>query len=287
MLTLSLVSLKQKALTLINHSQGFIFDTLFLVFQLTLAIPFSHFLRKQFDITLYTNQATFPLGLLFLAAALTQTIGILIKKERLKTRVLSSNYPNTGMSAQVGLFALLVIHWIIFMAIFNIGLKTIHFFPFDWPFLRPSLKWTVLFFAPLHLILISIPTLTLLFSVLSIFDSKKTAASQVSSNWRQTPAAEFLANLFLLFSVFVITSIGWTYFLVDDSLTFALHDNITFAARILLTAVFGLLFLSIYLPPRILFLIEDYRYPMTWFRILFVYLPFAWPLLFGETFHLI
>lgn len=281
MTSISFTSLKPK------NSQGFIFDAVFFLFQLTLAVPFSHFLRKEFDLTLNTNQATFRLGLLLLAVVLTQTVGILIKKERLKTRALSSNYPKTAMPAQVGLYALIVLHWIIFMAIFNIGLKAIHFFPFDWPFLNPSWKWTILFFAPLHLILISIPTLTLLFSILSIFDSKKSASSQATSSWRESPVAEFLANLSLLFSLFIITSIGWTYFLVDDSLTFALHDNITLAARVLLTSVFGLLFLSVYLPPRILFLIEDYRYPMTWFRILFVYLPFAWPLLFGKTFYLI
>ncbi len=81
----------------------------------------------------------------------------------------------------------------------------------------------------------------------------------------------FLGEFIISFSAFVFISAYW------DNLFGFLGGEISsepFGFKTFFVFMFFLLFLMIYLPPRLVFLVTDYNSWFTWLRIFFVYLPF-------------
>lgn len=75
---------------------------------------------------------------------------------------------------------------------------------------------------------------------------------------------ELVANVFLWISASILTRFFWTALLFEsEPMTYI---GLSMRAMVLVAAV-SALFMVFYVPARLLFLAEDYRYPLTWVRL--------------------
>ena len=78
------------------------------------------------------------------------------------------------------------------------------------------------------------------------------------------PYQEILANVLLLISASIITRFFWTALLLESEPPS--YMGLSMRAFVYIAAV-SALFMVFYVPARLLFLAEDYKYPMTWLRL--------------------
>lgn len=78
------------------------------------------------------------------------------------------------------------------------------------------------------------------------------------------PYQELIANILLLISTSIITRFFWTALLLESEPPS--YMGLSTRAFVYIAAV-SALFMVFYVPARLLFLAEDYKYPMTWLRL--------------------
>jgi hypothetical protein len=97
-------------------------------------------------------------------------------------------------------------------------------------------------------------------------------------DWRNSRAVEFAADL-CLFSYMLVNLAVWNTLTAGGNAPAAgVGDLLSRALGFILISPVVLLF---YLPPRILFLVEDYRYRATWISMALAVAPVAYRLIFG------
>lgn len=90
---------------------------------------------------------------------------------------------------------------------------------------------------------------------------------------------EFIADAFLLLSVWILTWLFWELLIVAD---LERVRGIGFSTRgITLMVATSLLFIFFYLPARFLFLVEDYQSPFTWLRVWLAMWPIYLTIIIG------
>jgi hypothetical protein len=98
-------------------------------------------------------------------------------------------------------------------------------------------------------------------------------------DWRNSHGAEIVADL-CLFAYMLVNLAIWNTVTAGSNVRAAgVGDVLSRALGFILVSPVILLF---YLPPRLLFLVEDYKYPATWISMTLAILPVAYRLIIGS-----
>lgn len=194
-------------------------------------------------------------GIIYVTAAAAQIVGFWLKRRRI-----AQSYNHHQRSASASSFALVssiviaVLHLIIFgVLMVNDGVNYIN---------NQRLWWLT----SIKVIGILLPTITAL--IVSSFSSHHTKIERlnpINTFWDLT------GTILLSFSCFVVVAFLWALLLGNIHLN--LNDGKTFS-NILLSVLFFIAFLFLYLPARWAFLLMDYKQAYTWLRMAIVFLPF-------------
>jgi hypothetical protein len=98
-------------------------------------------------------------------------------------------------------------------------------------------------------------------------------------DWRNSRGAEIVADLCLFAYMLVNLAVWNTVTSGHNAPATGVGDVLSRALGFVLVSPVILLF---YLPPRLLFLVEDYRYPATWISMTLAVAPVAYRLIFGS-----
>lgn len=248
---------------LLKKYNGFIFDLI--QFALGSVVFYLLGLRLQANIDIVNGEVSAvgdPVSIMVLIlTVLAQPVGAIFLKDAVQNSLADNSRKSTGPTGFIFLL-FVVIMYLVFLAMMvmdiykNLGL--------DYNTIFEESSSIVDFLLGLFLFVsCMIPTAL---TCLILIPSKK--------EFIVTPFAvlKTLAGDFIIsFSAFVFVSIFW------DNLMSPLASDLsgeTFGFKLILVATFFFLFLLIYLPPRLVFLVTDYAKFFTWIRILIVFFPF-------------
>lgn len=97
--------------------------------------------------------------------------------------------------------------------------------------------------------------------------------------WLLAPGLETMAD-FALFA-YVLVNLSFLNFITPAFHSAPLHSVEEFFTRVVSGLILSPLLLMYYICPRILFLVEDYRYPVTWVSMTIAILPIVFRFVFG------
>jgi hypothetical protein len=197
-------------------------------------------------------------GILLIVAAILYAIGAGFKRRPLQARIASAKLPLMSDGMMIIFFILMVMHLGLFMLCAMVGAEMIHGTPVGGALMG---RWQVAE-AVMLIILAVAPTVMTVGALLH----PRTPLEPSPALDRR----EMLADIFLYASCMIILA-WWNGSLAE---LFA-GVKAALPMRILLVVLVTVPFSIFYLAPRILFLLEDYRYLRTWFGILLVMLPLA------------
>jgi hypothetical protein len=197
---------------------------------------------------------SWQIGIVFLCAAVAQIVGFWLKRQRVaqaynhQAKTKEESYPLLG-----GIFIALM-HLIIFgVWLVNDGINYIN---------NAGTWWLT----TVKVIGILLPTITGL--VVANYASRHKEIDRLGA---LNTTADLVGTILLSLSSFVAVGSLWALLLGNISLN--LHDGKTLL-NFLLTFLYFLAFLLLYLPTRWAFLMMDYRQGYTWLRMAIVFLPF-------------
>lgn len=206
-------------------------------------------------------------GPVFLFCYLTQIAGAYLKRGPLQQRRSLEGSPGDGLISllkNLSVTMAFITHAIFFILALNDGLETIfvHYFHFSLGDINSD------FFIGLHIVIV------LIFGLLptGMVACALTSPSQPLSHWRYLRSTEMLADGCLFFSALIGTVLGDLF--IQDIVSFFRSEGRSFWGAFL-PALFLMSapLLLFYLPTRLLFLAEEYRYPRTWIRVaLFIFI---------------
>jgi len=235
------------------HPQGLLFDIVFFIANGVIWNPIFQFAVPA-DKTGNPN----PLFAWFLMAAVAaQALGAFLKRPALQTRLFPLSRPE---SADNGFFALmfipLALHFILF---FTVPALSAGALPFYFP------VWALVFGA--------IPTVL---TARALIPRKIPYAQEAQSEGKNWAGREAVGNLLLVFSAVVLQA----YF--QEAMVGGTGDlrHAHILIRLIVSGLLFIPFLLFYLPPRLLFLVEDGGRGRTWLRILLVQFPLTLHVLF-------
>lgn len=199
------------------------------------------------------------IGWLYIDAVFAQTIGLWLMRPVIRRQMQSEGAPNYGAGSFAGAILLLVMHFVIFGILFTWdGFQSI------WGNVS-GIKMI------LPILLCALPTIS---ALIISFPGDKEKPLTAMNKWMG-----WLGTLLLTFSIVIVSQACWH--ILFDGQGASLH-NASIIGNILITILFGFLFLLMYLPPRYGFIITDYNKGSAWLRILLVYAPFGWQVLTGK-----
>ncbi len=195
----------------------------------------------------YSNQS---IGLLLGAAVLAQFLGALLKKGPLQYRmkVLKVDKSETREGC---MGCLSFIHFILFIIVAGMSLSLIGLIDLNDASRSGEFIW----------VLVSMTIAV--FTTGAVFLALRSPTNQKNlDNW--IPYQEVAADILLWISALIITRFFWTALLLESEPPS--YMGFSSRAFVYLAAV-SFLFMVFYVPSRLLFLVEDYKYPMTWLRL--------------------
>ena len=154
---------------------------------------------------------------------------------------------------QIVLLILLLMHLAIFVVIGHTIVLTIH-----------QQLQSLILDALLYVVFSILPNLIIVYTLFRIKNSAPTKVEQMG---------QYRLGYFLL-----IISSGILQVMYWNVMTLPMTSNLQVentGGKLIFTLLMFVLFLLVYLPPRILFLIQDYKQPQTWISITLVFLPTA------------
>lgn len=98
-------------------------------------------------------------------------------------------------------------------------------------------------------------------------------------NWRNARATEIVADLFL-FAYMLVNVAIWNAITSGSNIRAASVGDAL--ARALGLLILTPIILTFYIPPRLLFLVEDYKYPATWISMTLAIAPVAYRVIIGS-----
>ncbi len=197
---------------------------------------------------------SWKIGVIFLCAVVAQIIGFWLKRQRI-----AQGYNHQSKRADhsyplIGSVFIVLMHVIIFgVWLVNDGINYIN---------NQGSWWLI----TIKVIGILLPTITGL-----IVASYATSHKEIDKLGALNTTEDLIGTILLSLSSFVAVASLWSLLLGSISLN--LHDGKTML-NILLTFLYFLAFLLLYLPTRWAFLMMDYKHGYTWLRTAIVFLPF-------------
>ncbi len=132
--------------------------------------------------------------------------------------------------------------------------------------------------------ILPLPTFLVLLTLGSAPDALSSAPDAPPVSWRTHPATEFVADLLLYFSIIVLTVI--LHVLIAPRFVSVAGNAGRTVGDVLASLVpLALAFSIIYLPPRLIYLTEDYKAPTAWLTVLLALVSLAYRTFFpGNAF---
>lgn len=235
------------------HPQGLLFDALFFVANGILWNPIFR-LAVPAD---KTGNPTEIFAWFLMAAVAAQGLGAFLKRPALQIRLYpSGGEKDRGTFIFVSMLVPLVLHFLIFFIAPALGAGAL---PFRFP------TWAIVFGA--------IPTILV---VRALIPRKIPYAEESQTTGKNWAGLEAIGNFLLVFSAVVLQAF------FQESMVGG-TGNLRHAAlpvRLIVSALLFIPFLLFYLPPRLLFLVEDGGRGRTWLRIVLVQFPLTLHVLF-------
>jgi len=200
------------------------------------------------------------LAKLMIASAAAQAAGSFLKAGGLHVRLRASNpgYSTLSILKNWKIDAVLLMHLFLFFSMFFLALAATCFEPFMNSIPHGSFVAWMLF------ILSFIPVTAVIVSLVVPFGRNKTEADN-GVKYR-----EWAGNLLLIFSAVVIQAWFQGVLLTLMGRSRVISGETSVEAAIGQLAVLFPLFLLVYLPPRVMFLVEDYSMKRTWMRVILI-----------------
>lgn len=236
--------------------RGLLFDGAVFVVNVFLIRLLTRRIGRLLSLTYLSDdpQASRTLLIIISAAFAAQIIGAYLKRRPLQARLLAQH---DGGSAAFG--CLLILHFAL-MLVTSAAIMAL--LPFE-----ASGGFTVLI-----IFLSMIPT-ALVWRAMTPY--KKPPAP----DWRDSPAVETVADACLFAYMLVNLAVWSTLTAGSNARATGVGDALSRALGFVLVSPVILLF---YIPPRLLFLVEDYKYPATWISMLLAVAPVAYRLIIGS-----
>jgi hypothetical protein len=176
--------------------------------------------------------------------------------------------------------ALLLSHFFIFMMLLFSGWQSTGLESWSPLFgASPAENTYAAFFVRFVLIIFIMPLPTALVAFNLGVDAGATEAT-----WRTHPATELLADLLLYFSIIVVTLV-MNVLIAPRFVSTGNVANLPFGEVLASLIPLALAFSILYLPPRLIYLADDYRSPLAWLTILLALLALAYHTFFpGNAF---
>ena len=246
-----------------------LYDFLFLLFIILLEPRLEQFIRMHaYDASQEsTTHIDKSFGILLVSAAYAQFAGALFLGRSISAILSNPSRDGTGNGGFAGAIFLIVMHFTLFgvMMVFD-GLKYIFGDLFS------GSIWVNIPVGILTFLAVILPTAAII--AVSFPKSGKIVFQPVKDSFFQ-----IAGTLLIFFSACVATTLFWTLLVAD--VASALHSE-SFLANIFVVILFFFAFLLLYLPPRYVLLITDYRSRFTWLRIGIIFLPFAYEVFTGK-----
>ena len=241
-----MLSLLRSNLSKLGQSRGQLLDLLVFIGNMLLVEKLSNFVRQ-------TDGFHPVFGLLLILAAVFYSAGAWLKRRPLQHRLMSRNIKHSSR-AYILLFILLVMHLGLFIACLSFAIEVLE---------NSGLTWVGSELAAgAGLLAGLLPTAIVLMAMLP----ERGTLSPDPQSLRQR---EFLADLMIYLALIVL--FAWW----DGVFLEMLRDLPPrhWVMELLLSVLMLVPFAIFYLAPRILFLLEDYLYPSSWFTIASAMLP--------------
>ncbi len=200
------------------------------------------------------------LAKLMIASAAAQAAGSLLKAGGLQVRLRASNpgYSTFSILRNWKIDAVLLMHLLLFFSMFFLALAASCFEPFMNSIPHGAFVAWMLFLCSF------IPVAFVMVSLLVPFGRNKTE-SDTGIKYR-----EWIGNVLLVFSAVVIQAWFQGVLLTLMGRSRVISGETSMEAAIGQLAVLFPLFLLVYLPPRVMFLVEDYSMKRTWMRVILI-----------------
>lgn len=211
----------------------------------------------------FTNQ---NIGLFLGAGVLAQLLGALLKKGPLQQRMVDLRIDQSDKRKSVmGCFSF--IHFIFFLVVIAMSLSLAGFINPNEATEFGEIIWVLV-----SMIIGAVVTGSVWLAL------RSPTSQEVKGSW--WTYQELLANALLWLSALILTRFFWTALLLESEPP----SYMGFSSRAFVyIAAVSALFMVFYVPQRLLFLVEDYKYPMTWLRLwLVAMLPLLTIVLIGS-----
>ncbi len=271
-----------------GYWRGILLDLTVVAANLFLLAPLVRLLREQGQGFLAPTGAEArvgpAVGWLFLSVFAAHAVGAYLKRLPRLARMAASGPAQLPPAIRRPVVwiacALVFAHFIIFLfvliygwqgagledwvSVFGKGGKDAH------PFLALLVRFLLVCFV------LPLPTALVLISVAGVGDAPP-------ASWRTHWATELVADLLLYFSIVVLTAA--LNVIVAPRFASVAGESGQTAGDLLASLIpLALAFSIIYLPPRLIYLAEDYRSPLTWLTILLALLSLAYRTFFPDSF---
>jgi hypothetical protein len=266
--------------------RGIILDLTVVAANLFLVAPLARLLRTGGQAFLTAGQnndarVSPAVGWLFLSVFAAHAFGAFLKRLPRRARVSASRLPTPNKLLVFVACALLLFHFAIFLLLLDSGWQSTGLDNWVSVFGKSGGADASPFFAFLVrfvLIIFILPLPTFLAALAAFNDGDAPPAS-----WRTHWLTELFADLLLYFSIIVLTVI--MNVLIAPRFVSTGGDAGRTLDDVLASLIpLALAFSIIYLPPRFIYLAEDYRAPATWLTILLALLTLAYRTFFPAAF---
>jgi hypothetical protein len=265
--------------------RGVILDLIVVAANLFLVAPLARLLRAGGQTFLSTGQnnnaiVSPAVGWLFLSVFAAHAVGAFLKRLPRRARVSASPLPTPNKLLVFVACVLLLFHFAIFLLLLDSGWQGSGLEDWVSVFGKGGGADESPFFAFLvrfALIIFILPLPTFLAALAAFNDGDAPPAS-----WRTHWATEFFADLLLYFSIIVLTVI-MNVLIAPRFVSIGGDAGRTLGDVLASLVPLALAFSIIYLPPRFIYLAEDYRAPATWLTILLALLTLAYRTFFPDA----
>jgi hypothetical protein len=230
-------------------------------------------------------------GWLFLSVFAAHTLGAFLKRLPRQARLAAradgrraGEYSAASSPARKFLAgvacALLLFHFFIFMSLLFSGWQSTGLESWSPLFGDGQAENTYsAFFVRFILIIFVMPLPTALVAISLGSDA---GAPPSAPTWREHPATELLADLLLYYSIIVITLI-MNVLIAPRFVSAGLDAGLSVGDALASLVPLALAFSILYLPPRLIYLADDYRSPLAWLTILLALLSLAYRTFFPSN----
>ena len=190
------------------------------------------------------------IGILLAAGVLTQFLGALLKFGPLQQRFADLKVEKSE-TREGCMGCLSFIHFIFFLVVVGMSLSLVGLIDLNESNSGKEFVWVLV-----SMLIAAVVSGTVWLAV------RSPSAQNGRNIW--LPYQEGIANVLLWISALIITRFFWTALLLESEPPS--YMGLSMRAFVYIAAV-SALFMMFYVPARLLFLAEDYKYPMTWLRL--------------------